>query len=100
MLAQAIAEHGRGELLVDALVRSRRTPSLGGLDRSEREQALAGAIAVRPSRVSRVKGRTVILVDDVLTSGATSNACVAALLAKGAERVTISCFARVVSGER
>jgi len=100
MLAQAIAEHGRGELLVDALVRSRRTPSLGGLDRSEREQALAGAIAVRPSRVSRVKGRTVILVDDVLTSGATSNACVAALLAQGAERVTISCFARVVSGER
>jgi predicted amidophosphoribosyltransferase len=38
----------------------------------------------------------VVLVDDVLTSGATSDACVAALKRGGAERVVIACFARVL----
>jgi ComF family protein len=98
MLAGEIAKLGRGELLVDALLRDRRTPSLGGLGRAEREQVLTGAIAVRGSRANAIKGREVILVDDVLTSGATSNACVEALLAGGAQQVTIACFARVVSG--
>lgn len=98
MLASEIAKLGRGELLVDGLVRARRTPSLGGLGRDQREQVLTGAITVRSSRARAIKGRAVILVDDVLTSGATSNACVDALLAAGAQRVTIACFARVVSG--
>ena len=45
-----------------------------------------------------LKGKRVLLVDDVLTSGATSNACVAALLDGGAKSVQIACFARVVDG--
>lgn len=98
MLASEIAKLGQGELLVDGLVRARRTPSLGGLGRDQREQVLSGAITVRSSRARAIKGRSVILVDDVLTSGATSNACVEALLAAGAQQVTIACFARVVSG--
>lgn len=98
LLARQIAGLGKGELLIDGLVRRKRTPSLGGLGKDAREQALAGAIAVRVSRAALVKGRHIILVDDVLTSGATSNACITALLDSGAASVRIACFARVVDG--
>ena len=98
LLARELSRQGRGELLVDALMRSRATRSLGGLGREERESMLAGAIAVSPSRARRIRGRNVILVDDVLTSGATSNACVDALLDAGAKDVAVACFARVIDG--
>jgi predicted amidophosphoribosyltransferase len=57
---------------------------------------LSGAIAVHPKRKAALKGAKVVLVDDVLTSGATSDACVSALKRAGAERVVIACFARVL----
>lgn len=98
LLAQELANLGKGELLVDALIRSRRTPSLGGLGREDRERALKGAIRVRRRSRDQLRGRDVILVDDVLTSGATSDACVNALLQAGASRVKIACFARVIDG--
>ncbi len=99
MLARDIAKRGKGELIVDALIRRKQTPSLGGLGGDERKKALSGAIAIRPSRGEQVVGRDVILVDDVLTSGATSDACVTALLDAGAQSVQIACFARVVDGQ-
>ncbi len=98
MLAQELAALGKGTLLVDALVRHKPTPSLGGLGREEREQALSGAIKVRGSAVKTISGRDVVLVDDVLTSGATSDACVDALLNSGASSVQVACFARVIDG--
>lgn len=98
LLAGELAKLGKGELLVDALIRRKRTPSLGGLGREERERALAGAISVRSSARANLSGRDVILIDDVLTSGATSEACTAALLEAGAASVRIACFARVVDG--
>ena len=94
LLAREIAKAGRGELLVDALIRKKRTPSLGGLGSEERARALAGAIVIRESAKASIKDRAIILVDDVLTSGATSNACVDALLGAGAISVRIACFAR------
>lgn len=101
LLARTIARAGKGEVLVDALVRRRRTPSLGGLGREARERVLAGAISAAPGRAAAIRGRQVVLVDDVLTSGATTRACVVALREAGAQRVAIACFARVVpeSGE-
>jgi predicted amidophosphoribosyltransferase len=51
---------------------------------------------VNPARKAAIKGAKVVLVDDVLTSGATSNACVAALKRAGAAKVVIACFARVL----
>ena len=96
LLARELDKRGKGTLLVDALVRRKRTPSLGGLGRAQRERALQGAIAVHGARVGILKGRDVVLVDDVLTSGATSDACVSALLDAGAKSVRIACFARVV----
>ena len=98
MLAKDLAGRGKGELLVDGLLRRKSTPSLGGLGQDERKDALEGAIVTRPSARSIVAGRDVILVDDVLTSGATSAACIDALLAAGATTVSLACFARVLSG--
>ena len=54
------------------------------------------AISVNPARATRLRGRDVILVDDVLTTGATSRACVRELKRAGAGRVVIGCFARVI----
>ncbi|MCA1662258.1 MAG: ComF family protein [Novosphingobium sp.] len=96
LLAREIARAPGRTLLVDALVRTRATPTLGGLGRNERARALRGSIAVSPARKPRLAGANVILVDDVMTSGATSDACVRALLRAGAARVRIACFARVL----
>ncbi len=96
LLARELAKAGKGELLVDGLRRSKRTPSLGGLGSEERRRALDGAIAIRAGAAARVAGREVVLVDDVLTSGATSDACVRALVGAGASSVRIACFARAL----
>ncbi|AWW74722.1 amidophosphoribosyltransferase [Erythrobacter sp. KY5] len=98
LLASELAKRGKGELLVDGLVRSKRTPSLGGLGIKERSDALSGAIAAQSGARPVIKGRHVILVDDVLTSGATSNACAKALMDAGAASVRVACFARVADG--
>ena len=96
LLAREIARASGRTLLVDGLVRTKATPSLGGLGRNERARALRGSIAVNPRRKAALAQANVILVDDVMTSGATSDACVRALLRSGAARVRIACFARVL----
>ncbi|HEU4819717.1 MAG TPA: ComF family protein [Qipengyuania sp.] len=96
LLGRELERLGKGEMLVDALERRKRTPSLGGLGAKARRRALAGAIAVRNSQQQRLAGRDLLLVDDVLTSGATSDACVRALRKAGARSVRIACFARVL----
>lgn len=98
LLAQELHKRGKGEVLVDALVRHKRTPSLGGLGSEARARALAGAISARPAARASISGRNILLVDDVFTSGATSNACIDALLEAGALSVRIVCFARVIDG--
>ena len=96
LLAREIARLRGASLLVDGLVRHKRTPVLGGLGKAARARALSGAIAVRPRCRVRFKGARVVLVDDVMTSGATSDACVGALKRAGAKRVIVACFARVL----
>ncbi|MDE1917599.1 MAG: ComF family protein [Sphingomonadales bacterium] len=98
LLARALARLTGGRLAVDALLRPRRTPSLAGLGREERARVMQGAISVHPRRGAALVGMRVLLVDDVLTSGATSNACIAALLEAGVREVRIACFARVADG--
>jgi predicted amidophosphoribosyltransferase len=96
LLAREIARLRGATLLVDGLVRRKRTPVLGGLGKLARARVLSGAIAVRPRCRAMLKGASVVLVDDVMTSGATSDACVGALKRAGAERVVVACFARVL----
>ncbi|GAB5347609.1 hypothetical protein TMRO357_00528 [Alteriqipengyuania sp. 357] len=95
LLAQAIAHQTGHVVLVDGLRRTRATPKLGGLGRVARARMLRDAIAVSSKAAPRIRGSDMILVDDVLTSGATSSACTAALLDAGARSVRIACFARV-----
>ncbi|HSF12102.1 MAG TPA: phosphoribosyltransferase family protein [Erythrobacter sp.] len=100
LLAQELARLGKGEVAVAALVRHKRTPNLGGLGRVARENVLKGAIKLNPTNAADLAGRHVILVDDVLTSGATSRACMAALQQAGPATVAIACFARVEDAHR
>ena len=90
LLGREIAAATGASLLVDGLVRRKATPMLGGLGRAARMRALSGAIAVNPARAARIKGKQVLLVDDVLTSGSTSETCVKALKRAGAAKVRIS----------
>jgi ComF family protein len=96
LLAREVARLTGARLCVDALVRRKATPMLGGLGASERARMLAGAIAPRPARKARLAGAQILLVDDVLTSGATSDACIVALHEAGAQSVKVACFARVL----
>ena len=76
------------------LRRTRRTQPLKGMNHGERKKTVAGAFAVTDRE--QVAGRTVILIDDVLTSGSTAEACAIALRKAGARRVELICWARVV----
>ncbi|MGU3390689.1 ComF family protein [Sphingomonas sp. M1A8_2b] len=79
----------------DVLVRPRRTLVLRGLGGKARAKAVSGAFAIVGP--DRVRGQSIVLVDDVYTSGATADGCTRALLRAGARSVTILCWARVLS---
>ncbi|GFM29560.1 ComF family protein [Novosphingobium sp. PY1] len=95
-LAREIGKATKASHCVDLLERRKATPSLGGLGRSARNRVLTGAIGLNPRRKTVVKGAKIVLVDDVRTSGATSDACVSTLKRAGAGKVVIACFARVL----
>jgi ComF family protein len=96
LLAREIARLRSQRLLVDGLVRRKQTQKLGHLGREARAGMLAGAINVNPRHASDIRGAQVILVDDVMTSGATTNACIEVLKQAGARKVMIACFARTL----
>ncbi|MFT8931459.1 MAG: ComF family protein [Acetobacter syzygii] len=73
----------------DALVRIKATLPLAAFDRQTRQDALAQAILVRHGRESAVRDRDIVLVDDLLTTGATAAACTKALLGAGARSVCL-----------
>ena len=75
------------------LRRTKSTVPLKGMSHSQRRKAVAGAFAVADPRL--INGRSIILVDDVLTSGSTAEACAKALRKAGAARVELICWARV-----
>jgi ComF family protein len=82
----------------DLLRRTRRTTPLGGLSGKDRRKMVAGAFDLNPSQAEKAKGQHILLVDDVYTSGATTDACVRVLKKGGAASVTILCWARVLPG--
>jgi ComF family protein len=82
------------------LKRIRATPQQVGRSRTERADNVQGAFLVPPDHRVEVAGRRLVLVDDVLTSGATVDACTRALLRAGAAEVDVLVFARVVAPAR
>lgn len=77
-----------------ALRRIRRTPPLKGMSRTQRRKTVSGAFRVRDK--TAIAGKTIILVDDVLTTGSTAEACARTLKRAGAARVELVSWARVV----
>jgi ComF family protein len=98
LIASALARRAGMEARLDAIERVKRTPPLKGMGPKERRDAVRGAFRVQARQRDALRGRSVILVDDVYTSGATANGCAAALKRAGAAEVELLCWARVVRG--
>lgn len=94
-LARALATLTGVAYAGDVLERVRATPTQGGLSRAERSRNVKGAFRVAPCRARDLKDRTVLLVDDVITTGATVDACARALKRGGAAAVHVVTVARV-----
>lgn len=96
LLALAIGRIAGKPVLADLLVRRRATPSQGRMGRNQRFQNVAGAFALRPAHAERIRGRRVLLVDDVMTTGATVAECAKVLRRAGAQAVDVLTLARVI----
>jgi ComF family protein len=99
-LGRAIERQSGVALRGDLLQRLRRTEQQVGLSRSQRASNVQGAFKVFPDRQAEIAGQRVVLIDDVLTSGATVDACARALLRAKAAQVDVLVFARVVDGPK
>jgi ComF family protein len=95
LLAARLARIAARPIAPDLLRRIRSTPALGDRGAVERAAVLEGAFALSRAGRRRVEGRRILLVDDVMTSGATAEACARVLLAGGAAEVAVLAAARV-----
>jgi ComF family protein len=96
LIAEALTRASGVPADAHLLRRVKATPVLRGLGHRGRAKAVAGAFALAPDATERLKGKTIVLVDDVHTSGATSEACARVLKRGGAARVILLCWARVL----
>ena len=96
LIADALARTSELPVERHALRRIRATAALRGLGRRERAREVRAAFDIDPRRIATIRGKRVLLVDDVYTSGATTEACARVLLGAGAAGVAIVCWARVI----
>lgn len=99
-LAKVLATERGIPISFTALKRVKATPQQVGLSKAERATNVQGAFRVDPAGKAEIARRHVVLVDDVLTSGATVDACSRVLLRAGARQVDVLVFARVVDSVR
>lgn len=95
MMAIALSKIIRKPCIPDLLVRIRPTQTQGHLNPGERRANVRKAFAVRKSCMANLKGKNIVLVDDVYTTGATIKECTETLLKAGAMRVDVLTLARV-----
>ncbi len=96
LVANLLARDAGVDAVPDLMLRTRATRSQGGLSGSARRRNLRGAFAVNPVYRARVSGAHVVLVDDVITTGATISECARVLRRAGAAEITVLGIARVV----
>lgn len=94
LLARRIAGSGDVPFRTDILLRRKATASQVGLSREGRARNLAGAFAIAKKHRNLIKKRRIVLIDDVLTTGATLNAACRVLQAAGADHIDVVVFAR------
>jgi ComF family protein len=95
-LADAMSAETGLPCVKDLLVRTKRRGSQGGLSAGQRARNVAGVFAASKQHADQIAGRVVVIVDDVLTTGATASACARAAKKAGAVRVCVITLARVV----
>jgi ComF family protein len=98
-LARQVARLSGVPFVPDLLERVRATRPQVGLSGDARRRNVAGAFRVSEAMKAAARGRNVVIVDDVMTTGATAEACARALAAAGARETRVLCLARVVPGE-
>ncbi len=96
LLTRELALLSKKPPIPDLLFRKRPTRSQGGLNASARRRNVQGAFAPNPKRLSHLENARVLLIDDVLTTGATVEACSKALLNAGAAKIDVLTLCRVV----
>jgi ComF family protein len=94
LLARQIAKGGKAPVELSVLERARNTSPQFGLNRAERARNVEKAFSINDGNSSRLAGKNILLIDDVLTTGATANACAKVLKKSGAEKVFIATLAR------
>ena len=97
ILARQVGAMAAKPVWMDGLHRIRATPSQGHRKRKERQENVRGAFTVPAARREAVQGKTLVLVDDVLTTGATVEECTRVLLAAGAKQIHVLTLSRVRS---
>ena len=96
LLARALARSHGPRYLPDLLHRRRATPPQGRKSAEARRRNVAGAFALKPARLEALADRAVLLIDDVVTTGATVEACAQVLRRGGAARIDVLALARVI----
>jgi len=96
LLADTVGESLNITVMNNALLRSKKTPPQAGLSKRQREANMRGAFMVSPAKKPLLKGKSVILVDDVMTTGATLEACARCLHDAGVVDVFVITIARTV----
>jgi ComF family protein len=99
-LARVLSRRTDCRYMPELLIRKKRTTSQAGLNARERAKNVRGAFAVKSKHMDVLEGKRVLLVDDVLTTGSTLNACAGVLLWAGASAVDVLTLARVVRAEK
>ena len=100
LMGHAIAKESGKKFVPDGMIRTRATQTQGHLNASARKKNVKSAFGIHPKRMGHIRGKNVLLIDDVYTTGSTVRECTKALLQAGAAEVSVLTLARVVKAGR